>query len=174
MNNQRWIVATLAVLVAISCFAVPLLADTTDADTPKKEGHGSGNGVTVSYVDSETDGYGIITLVIDRVPACDYLTVRLDGTDSAPISIPADGRIVFATAGQLALGDHSVTVSWDGFRSNIVLSVGYQGEGDAVTGNHIFLNMQRASNANERNNKIIDAFYRVRKKTECMITYVIV
>lgn len=134
MNNQKWIVATLAVLVAISCFAVPLLADTADADTPKKEGHGSGNGVTVSYVDSETDGYGIITLVIDRVPVCDYLTVRLDGTDSAPISIPADGRIVFATAGQLALGDHSVTVSWDGFRSNIVLSVGYQGEGDAVTG----------------------------------------
>lgn len=134
MNNQKWIVATLAVLVAISCFAVPLLADTADADTPKKEGHGSGNGVTVSYVDSETDGYGIMTLVIDRVPVCDYLTVRLDGTDSAPISIPANGRIVFATAGQLALGDHSVTVSWDGFRSNIVLSVGYQGEGDAVTG----------------------------------------
>jgi len=134
MNNQKWIVATLAVLVAISCFTVPLLADTADADTPKKEGHGSGNGVTVSYVDSETDGYGIITLVIDRVPACDYLTVRLDGTDSAPISIPADGRIVFATAGQLALGDHSVIVSWDGFRSNIMLSVGYQGEGDTVTG----------------------------------------
>ena len=48
MNNQKWIVATLAVLVAMSCLAVPLFAGDADADTPKKEGHGSGNGVTVS------------------------------------------------------------------------------------------------------------------------------
>lgn len=134
MNNQKWIAAVIAAAVAVSCFAAVFAAEPSDAADPPKTGHGSRDGVSLTYIDSETPRYGIMSLVLDEVPSADSLTVNVDGTESAPMAIPGDGRIVFATDGQLGLGDHTVIVSWTGFRTVIQFTVVYQGDGDDVTG----------------------------------------
>lgn len=134
MNNQKWIVAAVVAAVAVSCFAVVFAAGASDAADPPKTGHGSSDGVSLTYIDSETPAYGIMLLVLEELPSADTLTVNVDGTGSAPLAIPGDGRIMFATPGQLALGNHTVIVSWTGFRTVIQFTVVYQGDGDDVTG----------------------------------------
>ena len=126
MNNQKWIAAVIAAAVAVSCFAAVFAAEPSDAADPPKTGHGSRDGVSLTYIDSETPRYGIMSLVLDELPSVDSLTVNVDGTESAPMAIPGDGRIVFATDGQMGLGDHTVAVSWTSFRTVIQFTVVYQ------------------------------------------------
>ena len=136
MNSQKWIAAAIVAAVAVSCFAAVLVAEPADAADPPKTGHGSSDGVYLSYIDSNNAGYGIVTLTLAELPPVDSLTVAIDGGQpSAPISIPKDGKISFVPESmELGLGSHSVTVSWTGFRTVVQFTVTYQGESDNVEG----------------------------------------
>lgn len=131
MNNQKRILTFLSVFILLSGVAMSIIATPLDADDGVKVGSGSCDGCVVTYVDSETSGYGIMTVTLDEVPNDNRIVVKVDGIDSAPMSL--DGLSVTFACYELSVGDHLIIVDdGAGYRATVSLVVEYDVSEDKV------------------------------------------
>lgn len=105
MNTKKTAAILAVILVSLQVLALmPQGIDAADGN----QGSASYNGVTVSYVDSSQEGYGIMTVSFDTDPDSDVFTIRIDGGSmSAPIGVDPG---IFAVPGGLSVGDHSLQI----------------------------------------------------------------
>ena len=118
MNSKKTAAILAIILLSLQIMAaVPSGADAINENS----GTVSYNGITVSYVDSSQEGWGIISVFFATVPDEDDFTISIDGSmKSAPINVNP-GR--FAVPGGLSEGEHHLSIECGSSSWNLVLVV---------------------------------------------------
>lgn len=103
MNKKN---AATAIALSLVLLQTMLLASIGSDSMGLDEGTASSGGVTVSYVDSALEGYGIMSVSFAVEPDDDVFTVSIDGRTSAPVKVEEER---FAVP-KLSVGTHYLSI----------------------------------------------------------------
>ncbi len=106
--NSKKVCAILAVLMLTA--VIPMTAVGTDGAGSVKSGTVSADGITVSYIDSATDGYGLLAISYDETPKGETFSIVIDGAATASFKKANLGGLLIPV---LSLGNHTISVKSD-------------------------------------------------------------
>lgn len=114
----------LTVLAVAALFVLcPLLnvgCSSAEAGSDYNIGFGQGDGFTVAYIDSETEGLGILDMDFEALPSGEAVYLTIDGNTSAPIS-QSDVSSIYVP--RMSKGVHTISVECGGYRDSAVMTV---------------------------------------------------
>ncbi len=109
-----------ATLIVASAIIVPVAAVGTDG-AGLRSGTASANGISVSYIDSVTEGYGILSITYDQEPKGTFFNVVIDGKSTASFrKANLEGLLI---EGGLSIGTHTISVRSDADETRTVTLV---------------------------------------------------
>ncbi len=106
--NSKKVCAILAVLMLTA--VIPMTAVGTDGAGSVKSGTVSADGITVSYIDSATDGYGLLAISYDETPKGETFSIVIDGAATASFKKANLGGLLIPV---LSVGNHTISVRSD-------------------------------------------------------------
>ncbi len=106
--NSKKMCAILAVVMLAA--VIPMTAAGTDGAGSVKSGTVSADGITVSYIDSATDGYGLLAISYDETPKGETFSIVIDGAATAPFEKADLGGLLIPV---LSVGNHTISVRSD-------------------------------------------------------------
>lgn len=106
--NSKKMCAILAVVMLVA--VIPMTAAGTDGAGSVKSGTVSADGITVSYIDSATDGYGLLAISYDETPKGETFSIVIDGAATAPFKKADLGGLLIPV---LSVGNHTISVRSD-------------------------------------------------------------
>ncbi len=107
----------MAMLVAGSI----IVAGCPQADAQPNTGSGQGDGFTVAYTDSETDGWGILQITLTQTLPDGTVRITVDGNSSAPMTQSQIAEKILVP--RLAAGMHTITLDCGTFSSSAQMEV---------------------------------------------------
>lgn len=110
MNNNRACAILVAVLIVASAVIMPATAVGTDG-AGLRSGTASADGISVSYIDSITEGYGVLSISYDQEPKGTYFNVIIDGRSTVSFDKANLERLLIE--GGLSTGAHTISVRSD-------------------------------------------------------------
>lgn len=112
---------TLLIAMLMTCSIMVADYSQADDDAQLNKGSGEGDGFTVTYIDSETDGWGILQISLTRTLPDEMVHITVDGNSSAPMTQSQIAEKILVP--RLSEGVHTITLDCGAFSSSVQVDV---------------------------------------------------
>ncbi len=119
--DRRACFGTLVVTMILVCSILVTGCSSADTGAQPNTGSGQGDGFTVTYTDSETEGLGILKITLTETLPDESVYLILDGNRSAPLSKSEITETMYIP--RMSVGTHTVTLECGTFHSSAQMDV---------------------------------------------------